>query len=138
MEHLVLLDQQDILLVVVVARGLQVQALEGQEVLVVVDKVILFLVMVQEFQAQQTQGVVVLVVDLQEMHQEMQLEVLEHQEAVEIIILELFQEEQEIHLLQVLLKEIMVVLEETVLTGLEEVEEQDAQVQLAMVEMGPT
>ena len=72
------------------------------------------------------------------MHQEMQLEVLEHQEAVEIIILELFQEEQEIHLLQVLLKEIMVVLEETVLTGLEEVEEQDAQVQLVMVEMGPT
>ena len=67
MEHLVLLDQQDILLVVVVARGLQVQALEEQEVLVVVDKVILFLVMVQEFQAQQTQGVVVLVVDLQEM-----------------------------------------------------------------------
>ena len=67
MEHLVLLDQQDILLVVVVARGLQVQALEGQEVLVVVDKVIVFLVMVQEFQAQRTQGVVVLVVDLQEM-----------------------------------------------------------------------
>ena len=67
MEHLVLLDQQDILLVVVVARGLQVQALEEQEVLVVVDKVSLFLVMAQEFQAQQTQGVVVLVVDLQEM-----------------------------------------------------------------------
>ena len=67
MEHLVLLDQQDILLVAVVARGLQIPALGEQEVLVVVDKVILFLVMVQEFQAQQTQEVVVLVVDLQEM-----------------------------------------------------------------------
>tara|TARA_R100001510_G_C7518636_1_gene115086 strand:+ start:135 stop:353 length:219 start_codon:yes stop_codon:yes gene_type:complete len=69
------------------------------------------------------------------MHQEMQLEVLEDQEVVEIIMVQLFQEEQVIHLQSVHHKVMMVVLEEIVLTGQEAVVEQELQVQLVMVEM---